>query len=425
MIRAGDVILLCVLSLLCLGVVMVQSAGMNVGEGASQASLASILLSRSVLYAALAMGALLIATRIPLDRIMKARGIGSPAPWLMIIMLVGCALVYVPGVGHEVNGARRWIAIPLGSTTLTFQPSELAKWGVILVVAWLGAHKASQMRSFVEGLAPTLLIAGLIAAIITLEDFGTGALIVAVTGILLLAAGARLIHLLALAPLGVFALGLAILARPYRLQRLLTFLDPFEDPSGSGYHMIQSMIAVANGQVWGRGLGFGLQKFGYLPEDRTDFVFAVITEELGVTGALLVICLYLTLLWTGWRIVRREREVVTRLIGLGVLSTLGLQAALNLAVVTGLGPTKGIALPLLSAGGTGWILTAGSLGLLIGMDRRQRHAHAAARLAESTAQMATVVESKPAPVHDEDEEPALVVVTRPVRPAPHRAKVGV
>jgi len=170
--------------------------------------------------------------------------------------------------------------------------------------------------------------------------------------------------------MGLAAVGLAILASPYRVARLTAFLDPYADPQGTGYHMIQSMGAVAGGGFFGRGLGHGLQKFGYLPEDRTDFLFAIICEELGTPGAALVVFLFAGLLLAGLAIVRREPDRLLRLMGVGVITTVGLQAVINLAVVTGLGPTKGIALPLVSSGGTGWILTAFSLGLLVAIDRR-------------------------------------------------------
>jgi len=160
----------------------------------------------------------------------------------------------------------------------------------------------------------------------------------------------------------------AIVQEPYRLQRLTAFLDPWADMKGAGYHPIQSMLALAHGNVTGTGLGQGVQKFGYLPEDTTDFIFAVICEEMGFAGAALVIALYLTILWTGLGILRDCRDVFGRLVALGVMLTLGIQAAINLAVVTVMLPTKGIALPLVSAGGTGWVLTAFSLGLLAALD---------------------------------------------------------
>lgn len=372
MLRPGDAIVLCVVSLLCVGMVMVNSAGLSVGGSGDPITFWSIMLSRSAFYAAAAIAAMFVVSRLPLRAIL-GRGLSTPALFGVCLLLGGvCLLVYLPGLGREINGANRWIGVPLPGGDLTIQPSEFAKWGLLLALAARYAGRPRDLRSFLGGLAPALACLGLVTAIVVLEDLGTAAIILAGGVVLLLAAGARLWHFVAMTPIVAAGLVAAVIAKPYRMQRLTTFLNPFQDPEGAGYHMIQSMVAVANGRVWGRGLGFGLQKFGYLPADTSDFLFAIICEELGLIGAAIVVFLYLGLLWSGWKIVRREPSIALRLAGLGILVTIGAQAVMNLAVVTGLGPTKGIALPLLSSGGTGWILTAASLGVLVGMDRRQR-----------------------------------------------------
>ncbi|MFW6033482.1 MAG: FtsW/RodA/SpoVE family cell cycle protein, partial [Phycisphaeraceae bacterium] len=150
--------------------------------------------------------------------------------------------------------------------------------------------------------------------------------------------------------------------------RLTAFRDPWADPAGAGYHAIQSMVTIAQGGLTGRGVGNGIQKFGYVPEDTTDFIFSIVCEELGLAGAGLVVGLYLVILWVGLGIVRDCRDTFARLVGLGVLLTVGLQVTVNVAVVTVVVPTKGIALPLVSSGGTGWVLTAFALGLLASLD---------------------------------------------------------
>jgi len=187
----------------------------------------------------------------------------------------------------------------------------------------------------------------------------------------LLAAGAKLWHIGVLAPAGLGVVAAGLLTSDYRMKRVTSFIDPYADPAGDGFHVIQSMGAIANGEGVGRGLGHGLQKFGYLPEDTTDFIFAIISEELGLFGVALVLFLYCVLLTTGTDIARRDTRPVARLFVLGVIATIGLQACINLLVVTKLAPTKGIALPLISSGGTGWILTSAALGLLIRFDRTQ------------------------------------------------------
>jgi cell division protein FtsW len=201
-----------------------------------------------------------------------------------------------------------------------------------------------------------------------------------------------------MAPAAILGFVALVIASPYRVNRILAYLDPYQDPQGIGYHVIQSMGAIGGGGLAGRGLGNSIQKFGYLPEGTTDFIYAIICEETGVLGAAGVIALYVVLLWCGWMVVGAARRGAAtdgaaadapalspfaQLLGLGVLATIGLQALINISVVTALAPTKGIALPLVSRGGTGWMLTCLALGLLISMDRstsRERCAEAVPNL---------------------------------------------
>jgi len=364
--RAGDAILVSVLGLLCVGVVMVSSAGLTIDPEAA-VTFESIVWSRSSAYMLLAMAALVAASRLPVRAIVDLGRRPLALPLVLFVIYACLVSVYLPVLGHEVNGSHRWIRIPgIGQT---MQPSEIAKWGVLLAVTWYVTLRGALLPSFARGLVPALVLVMPVAALIALEDLGTGVLIAGSACIMLVAAGARVWHLLAFAPLGVVGIVAAVMTSDYRMRRLTAFVDPYSDPEGTGYHMIQSLVAVANGAGAGRGLGFGLQKFGYLPEDRTDFLFAVICEELGIAGAAMVIAMLGALLWSGVSVVRRATTPELRLLALGVVTTFGLQAVMNLTVVTGLAPTKGIALPLLSSGGTGWILTAASFGLLIAIDR--------------------------------------------------------
>lgn len=432
MLRPGQAIALCVLALLMIGVVMVNSAGMSV-EARNAVTIESILLSRSTIYMGLAVLAMMGVGLLPV-RAFVARFIERPEPatetahadaplrlsikdllghmaglwpmWAAVAILIGVmASVYLPGIGKEVNNSHRWINLHVPGLD-SIQPSELAKWGLIAVMAWYCCRNAKRMPSFWYGLLPGLAAAGAVAAFIVLEDLGTGALVGMVACIVLIAAGARLWQLALLAPIPLAGMAAAIITNPYRIHRITSFLDPYQDAQDKGYHMIQSMVAVANGQFFGRGLGNGLQKFGYLPEDTTDFLFAIICEELGVFGAGLVIFLYGLLLAMILTVIRREQSRFLKLVALGVLSTVGLQALINLAVVTGLGPTKGIALPLLSSGGTGWILTAASLGLVIAMDRSQSvmqwyrtggEAESDAAVSDAEPSLPQVVVATPAP----------------------------
>lgn len=393
MLRPAHFITLATLALLCIGLVMVESAGMSVA--AEPVTFKSILLSRTALFAALALAAMTAARHVPIrelaSSITRSKWI---APTILIIASIAAALVYIEPFAEPRKGAHRWIAIP--GIPLTIQPSELLKWTLPLFIAWWGARHLTTMHRVRKGLALPLAIALAVAAFIAIEDLGTAALIFAVAAITLIAAGAKLLHFAALAPIPLAGFALAVWAEPYRLTRLTTFMDPYKDPQGDGFHMIQSLVAIANGQGPGRGLGFGLQKFGYLPEDRTDFLFAIICEELGIVGALLTLTLYAILLLAAATIAKRETHTALKLYALAVLATIGLQAAINLLVVTGLAPTKGIALPMLSSGGTGWILTAFSLGILTAIDATQhtRTSNAKTNAAAAHKQSA-LLEAKP------------------------------
>ncbi len=365
MLRPGHGLALVTIALLMFGVVMVNSAGLTL-DADQPLTLESLLLGKYAILALLAMIALAIGSFIPIYELPRLRGLHNPVIWIMLGCVALLVLVRVPGIGKEVNGAWRWIEFG----PVNFQPSELAKWGMLIVIAWYGSRHAARVGRLFKGLALPLLGIAVICALIATEDLGTAVLIATVSLCLLIAAGAKLWHVALLIPIGATASAAAIIQSPYRLERLRAFVDPYQDPQGIGYHMIQSMAAVAQGGLPGRGLGNGIHKFGYVPEDTTDFVFAIICEELGFAGAGIVIALYAMFLLCALTIIRRAVLPFDRLLAMGVMLTVGLQALINLAVVTGLGPTKGIALPLLSAGGTGWVLTAFMVGLLISIDRR-------------------------------------------------------
>ncbi|MFZ2873662.1 MAG: FtsW/RodA/SpoVE family cell cycle protein [Phycisphaerales bacterium] len=391
MLRPGQTIAIIVLCLLTFGVVMVNSADMRVAlvgsdQPVPELTAAGIVASRPTIYMVLAMAALTLGALLPVRRL--ACGVSTlrgehdgfrPLALATLAILLICGLVYVPGLAPEINGARRWLRLPMPALgdSLSVQPSEIAKWAMVVVVAWAATMRARFLGRFWLGLVPILVAVGIVSVVIVKEDLGTGALVGLVGCVMLLAAGARFWHFTVFVPFAGLGLAYAIVSSDYRMKRIMAFSDPYADPEGIGYHTIQSLAAIANGEGFGRGLGHGLQKFGYLPEARTDFIFAVICEELGIAGAALVCALFIGLTWAGCTVARRERDMLPRLIVLGVTATVAIQAVINLMVVTGLAPTKGIALPLLSSGGTGWILTSFCLGLVISIDRTQ---HAAEEL---------------------------------------------
>ncbi len=373
MVRSSHILELAVVALLGIAVIMVNSAGARVGapdpdHAGLVAGTTQILTSRPIIYAALAIGVMMLASRINVRQLFAVRGWTNPLAFIIVGALTLAALTLVPGMGKSVNGASRWLYLGPKSWGLSFQPSELVKWVMVIAIAWWCARRRGLMHTFRHGLVPPLILLGIACFIVVIEDLGTAALIGLVAVCMLIAGGARIKHLACIVPIGLVGLVAALFHSPYRIKRLIAFLDPWADPEGAGYHPIQSMLAVSQGGLSGRGLGHGIQKFGYLPEDTTDFIFAIICEEMGIVGAAVIVSLFLVILWVGLGIVRDCKDTFGRLVGLGVLLTVGLQAAINIAVVVAVVPTKGIALPLVSSGGTGWIMTAFALGLVAALD---------------------------------------------------------
>lgn len=387
MLRSSHGLVLAVLGLLVVATVMVNSASLSL-SGSQPTTTDGIFLGKHTWFAVGAFLALVAGAFVPVDRLCAPgrRWWTSPVAWVAAAILLGLALVHVPGIGREVNGARRWISIgPVG-----LQPSEIAKWGVPVLMAWYAVTFRDRIRSFRWGFVVPLGAVSLLCGVIALEDLGTAVLIELVSVLMLLAAGAQWKFVAALAPVGILGFVALVVTSPYRVNRIAAFLDPYKDPQGIGYHIIQSMEAITGGGLAGRGLGNSELKFGYLPEATTDFIYSIVSEELGITGSAVVVALYLLLVCCGVAIVtatarRTSGPAVggagdgegsvpllsnfSQLLGFGIVLTVGVQALINICVVTGLAPTKGIALPLMSRGGTGWILTCLSLGMLIAMER--------------------------------------------------------
>jgi cell division protein FtsW len=360
----GQVLQWSVVAMLALAALMVQSAAL--GVGAAQFGFLDLLTGRPVIYAALAIGAMFFAARIDVRGVYQTRSIFNPVPWLVPVAIGLCVIVLVPSIGAEINSSRRWLAVGPASWRLTFQPSELAKWITVIALAWWLARRAGAMRHLFAGLVPPLTLLAIICGLIIIEDLGTAVLIGLVGMVMLLAGGARIWQLAMLIPVAVGGVFYMIISSPYRVKRLTTFLNPYADADGAGYQPIQMMAAISDG---GRGLGNGVIKQGYLPADTTDGVFAIIVEEMGIGGAALVVGLLLVMLWTMFGVARDCRFAFGRLLAIGTMLMVGIQAVMNIAVVTVVVPTKGIALPLLSAGGTGWVMTAGAIGLVVAIDR--------------------------------------------------------
>jgi cell division protein FtsW len=364
--RLRDLLVLCVLSLLLLGVLMVQSASVRVSDagGAFWTGPASkhLVMVAGALVAFFAVGAID-------HRKLAANGklvLSNPVLWIYAVTLLLCVLTNVPGLGRTVNGARRWI----GAGPVQLQPSELAKWAVVLLLAWALTRRDEVRNGFSEFLLLCLAVAAPCLAVVV-QDFGTAALIGLAAVVIMIAARVRTWHLAAVIP-PILGIGFwFVYHREYRWRRMTSFLHPFADPQGEGYHMVQSLLSFSSGGLLGKGIGNGVQKLGYLPEDTTDFIFAVICEELGLFGALLTIALYLGIAFVGYQLLRERKDPFTRLLVFGVTITVCLQAMINIAVATVSVPTKGLSLPLVSAGGSGLVITGAALGLLYSVARRE------------------------------------------------------
>lgn len=285
---------------------------------------------------------------------------------LFLFSLILLVAVAIPQIGTTVNGARRWL--DLGP--LSLQPSELSILAVILYVSYLLEKNGDRLADFRAGTVPPLVIAGLVFGLIMLEpDLGTGMIVLGSTLCMLFLAGIPLRHLITLGTAGAAGIVLLILVEPYRLSRLMVFLNPWKDPLGEGYHVIQSFYAFASGGWLGRGLGYGVGKFLWVPMPHTDFIFAVIAEELGVVGSIGVVGLFALYVWRGLWISMHVPDRFLSLVAGGISAMIGLSAFVNLGAVTGLLPVTGIPLPFISYGGSSLLIKMAATGILLNISR--------------------------------------------------------
>ena len=354
-------------SLLMIGLVMVYSASIAIAEAKSAANQPTFYLLRHSMYLVIGIGAGYAALQIPTQTWQKL------SPVLFILGACLLVLVLIPFIGKEVNGSRRWI--PLGSLG-NFQPSELMKFATILYAADYTVRKAAHMRSLQKGFLPMLLVMLGIGSLLLLEpDFGAFVVIVAIALAVLFLGGLNARLLLGLVVMLAIGFVLLVVLSPYRLQRVISYLDPWSDPYGAGYQLSHALIAFGNGEVTGVGLGDSVEKLFYLPEAYTDFLLAVIGEELGLIGVLVVIGLFAWLTWRafsiGWQASLMGRNYAA-LVAQGVGVWMGAQAFINMGVNLGLLPTKGLTLPLMSYGGSGIVANCLALAVLMRVDYENR-----------------------------------------------------
>lgn len=355
------VLLWVILSLLAFGVVMGYSASAVISQEKYGAS--TSLAARQVLYIVAGLIAMAVCMRVNY-RIYASRAFVAGA---LTVCLAGLVLVFL---FPETNGARRWIK--LGSSSI--QPSEFAKIALVIFAARYLTERQDVLNKFWKGLAPVCGVVGVFMALILIEpDLGTSACIALTVGVMLYVAGLSVRYLIGSALLALPAFYALILRVPWRRDRLLAFLDPFNDPYGIGYQVRQSLLALGSGGWSGAGLAQGKGKLFFLPEPHTDFIYAVIGEELGMLGCVVVVTLFLLLYWRGIKGALRAPDTFGRYLGIGLVAMVSLQAFINLSVVLSLMPTKGIPLPLVSMGGSSVTATLMGLGILLNVSRRDQH----------------------------------------------------
>lgn len=356
---ATTILIFCVAVLNGLGLVMLYSSSMNMDSGTHQAGTHYLLSQLSWCGLGL-MGCVAAAS-------VDYRKFKAAAPWLLGISVVLLVLVFAPKIGITRNGARRWIGAP---GLPHFQPSELAKLALIVFLALYGDRFQRQMAGFTRGLLlPGSIIAAVLALIFVEPDRGCTILLAAVCGAMLIIAGAKLRFIVPPALLLICGLAISFLHDPMRLRRILAWLHPEQSKDGAGYQAWEAMIALGSGGWMGLGLGNGRQKLGFVPEHHTDFIFSIIGEELGLVATITVVLLFVLLVVCGFYIAGRASDTFGLLLGAGLTSMIGLQAFINIGVVTSVLPNKGMPLPFISYGGSNLVLMLVSIGLLLSISR--------------------------------------------------------
>ena len=346
------------LVLILLGLIMVLSA--SAVTAAVRFNDAYYFFKKQLLWAVIGLFAMMVAMRFNYE---KLKELAVP---LMVFSLACLVAVLLPGLGKTVKGSTR----QLGFGFASFTPSELAKLAITLFFSRQFAINLEKIKDFTKGLAPQLLIIGTICLLVMLQpDLGTTFVIAMTAFVLLLVAGARWEHIALLAALGLVFVVAAIFTADYRVDRFLAFLDPWKYSNSSGFQTIQSLYALGSGGLFGVGLGRSRQKFFYLPEQHTDFIFAILGEELGFLGVSLVLILFLLFAWRGFRIAWKAPDFFGSLLASGITSMIVLQAAVNIGVVSGSLPVTGIPLPFISFGGSSLIFTLTGVGLLLNISR--------------------------------------------------------
>ena len=353
-------ILIITLTLALVGLVMVFSASAVVAGENKRLHDSWYFLKRQLAWLTFGLVLLHVVSRI--DYVWWKR-LALPLLGFITALLV---LVLIPSVGVAAKGARRWLHLG----PISIQPVEMVKLIAVIYLAAYLAKKEDRLQSFGEGVLPAVVVVGLLSGLVLMEpDLGTIVVIGLVTAGMLFLGGARVSHLLRLVPVALVAVMVLIWLSPYRWQRLIAFLNPEKDPTGAGFQINQSFLAFGRGGLFGVGLGESKQKLFFLPEGHTDFVLALIGEELGLLGTGIIILLFALFAIRGFQIAARARMPFGRYLGIGITTLIGIQALINACVVTGLLPTKGLTLPFVSYGGSSLVMSLVGVGILLNISR--------------------------------------------------------
>ena len=349
-----EIFIAIVTTLVAFGVLMTYSSSVRYAEDVFNNSFHFFY--KELMWLAIGLVAAVIVYKIHYQFIQKM------SSWILLFSICLLVLVFLPGIGHKANNAYRWIKF----AGFTFQPSEFAKLAVIIFIADRLAKNRRHVSKFIKGVFVPLIIVVIPLVLILMEpDLGTPVVITLTVFVLFYIGGTKLWHLAILIIGGIAAVIPLVLTSPYRMKRLLAFLNPDSDIANSGYQIYQSLIAIGSGQLNGVGLGKSIQKLRYLPEAHTDFVFAIVGEELGFKGAGALVLLFILFLIVAFKMTSDIRDMFGHLVATGIITMLTLQAIINIGVVTSCLPTKGIALPFISYGGSSMIFSLTACGLLL------------------------------------------------------------
>lgn len=347
-----------VAALIGVGLVMVFSTRVTNQSGVNSEFM---FVAKHLLWILFGFVALIVMSKVDYHCLLKYKYI------LLGVGLLGLVLVLIPGIGSEINGARRWLRF---TSFLGFQPSDIAKISLLVFMSSYIVKNNGKMHEFKRGFVVPFAIIGLFLGLLLLEpDFGTAAFMLITCMALLIIGGTRIIYMLFTLIASVPFLHKMLFEVSYRKDRLFAFLDPWKDPNNTGYQIIQSFIALGSGGLFGKGLGASRQKLHFLPESSNDFILTIIGEEIGFIGIVIVVALFGFLVWNGIKICKTAPDLFGFLLAFGITFMIGLQAAINIAVVSGSMPTKGIPLPFISAGGSSLFMFMLCIGILINIGK--------------------------------------------------------